>query len=205
MRRKVFRYFRKNIFVNSKIVIPIVVGIIIVIVGIIAIINQESTTMEVEDILDKELRPNEEITPQVQEKLDEIEKINLENEYSPKDREWITSGPFQIDRSEYVLGEKIFLRIGGLSFDEKGEAAFLRPLNSTHYSVYLTVPFDGSDKSAFNYYLQPQLTKLRGFCTVDDFIGDWRVVFRGTDYPNLEFKITEDILPGDEEDFEPVC
>jgi len=191
--------------VNSKIVIPIVVGIIIVIVGIIAIINQESTTMEVEDILDKELKPNEEITPQVQEKLDEIEKINLENEYSPKDREWITSGPFQIDRSEYVLGEKIFLRIGGLSFDEKGEAAFLRPLNSTHYSVYLTVPFDGSDISAFNYYLQPQLTKLRGFCSVDDFIGDWRVVFRGTDYPNLEFKITEDILPGDEEDFEPVC
>ncbi len=161
--------------------------------------------MEVEDILDKELRPNEEITPQVQEKLDEIEKINLENEYSPKDREWITSGPFQIDRSEYVLGEKIFLRIGGLSFDEKGEAVFLRPLNSTHYSVYLNVPFDGSDKSAFNYYLQPQLTKARGFCTVNDFIGDWRVVFRGTDYPNLEFKITEDILPGDEEDFEPVC
>jgi len=191
--------------VDNKIVVPIVVGIIIVIVGIIAIINQESTTMEVEDILDKELRPNEEITPQVQEKLDEIEKINLENEYSPKDREWITSGPFQIDRSEYVLGEKIFLRIGGLSFDEKGEAAFLRPLNSTHYSVYLTIPFDGSDKSAFNYYLQPQLTKLRGFCTVNDFIGDWRVVFRGTDYPNLEFKITEDILPGDDEDFEPVC
>ena len=167
--------------------------------------NQESTTMEVEDTLDKELRPNEEMTPQVQEKLDEIEKINLENEYSPKDREWITSGPFQIDRSEYVLGEKIFLRIGGLSYDEKGEAVFLRPLNSTHYSVYLTVPFDGSDKSAFNYYLQPQLTKLRGFCTVNDFIGDWRVVFRGTDYPNLEFKITEDILPGDDEDFEPVC
>ena len=205
MGRKVFRYFHKNIFVDSKIVIPIVVGIIIVIVGIIVIINQESTTMEVEDILDKELRPNEGITPQVQEKLDEIEKINLENEYSPKDREWITSGPFQIDRSEYVLGEKIFLRIGGLSFDEKGEAAFLRPLNSTHYSVYLTIPFDGSDKSAFNYYLQPQLTKLRGFCTVNDFIGDWRVVFRGTDYPNVEFKITEDILPGDDEDFEPVC
>ena len=205
MGRKVFRYFRKNIFVNSKIVIPIVVGIIIVIVGIIVIINQESTTMEVEDTIDKELRPNEEMASQVQEKLDEIEKINLENEYSPKDREWITSGPFQLDRSEYVLGEKIFLRIGGLSFDEKGEAAFLRPLNSTHYSVYLTIPFDGSDKSAFNYYLQPQLTKSKGFCTVNDFIGDWRVVFRGTDYPNLEFKITEDILPGDEEDFEPVC
>ena len=203
--RKVFRYFIKNNFVNSKIAIPIVIGIIIILVGIIAMTNQENSTMEVEDALDKELQPIEEITPEVQEKIDEIEKINLENEYSPKDREWITSGPFQIDRSEYVLGEKIFLRIGGLSYDEKGEAAFLRPLNSTHYSVYLTVPFDGADKSGFNYYLQPQLSKMRGFCSAEDFIGDWRVVFRGTDYPNLEFKITEDILPGDDEDFEPVC
>ena len=203
--RKVFRYFIKNNFVNSKIAIPIVIGIIIILVGIIAMTNQENSTMEVEDALDKELQPIEEITPEVQEKIDEIEKINLENEYSPKDREWLTSGPFQIDRSEYVLGEKIFLRIGGLSYDEKGEAAFLRPLNSTHYSVYLTIPFDGSDKSAFNYYLEPDLTKIRGLCSVDDLIGDWRVVFRGTDYPNLEFEITKDILPGDEDNYQSVC
>lgn len=192
-------------FVNNKIVIPIAVGAIIVMIGIISIINQESNQMEVEDTLNRELIPEEEISPEIQEKLDEIEKINLENEYSPKDREWITSGPFQIDRTEYVLGEKIFLRIGGLGFDEIGQVAFLRPLNTTHYEVYLTIPFDGSDKPAFNYYLQPQLSKARGFCSVDDFIGDWRVVFRGTDYPNLEFKITEQILPGDEESYQPVC
>jgi hypothetical protein len=161
--------------------------------------------MEVEDALDKELVPSEENTAEVQEKLDEIEKINLENEYSPKEREWITSGPFQIDRSEYVLGEKIFLRIGGLADDEKGQVAFLMPLNSSHYSVYWTIPFDGADKPAFNYYLNPQLSKTKGYCTAEDFIGDWRVVFRGTDYPDLEFKITEDILPGDEENFQPVC
>ena len=190
---------------NGKIAIPIGIGVIIVIVGIFTITNQESNTMEVEDTLNRELQPEKEITPEVQEKLDNIEKVNLENEYSPKEREWITSGPFQIDRSEYVLGEKIFLRTGGLGFDEKGQVTFLRPLNTTHYEVYLTMPFDGSDNSAFNYYLQPQLSKLRGFCSVDDFVGDWRVVFRGTDYPNLEFKITKDILPGDEEDFVSVC
>ena len=202
---KVFRYFCKNIFVNSKIAIPIIIGIIIIIVGIFAITNQEPNTMEVEDTLNRELQPKEEITPEVQEKLDNIEKINLENEYSPKEREWITSGPFQIDRSEYVLGEKIFLRTGGLGFDEKGQVTFLRPLNTTHYEVYLTMPFDGSDNSAFNYYLQPQLSKLRGFCSIEDFVGDWRVVFRGTDYPNLEFEITKDILPGDEDNYQSVC
>jgi hypothetical protein len=190
---------------NNKIAIPIVISAIIVVIGIFVITNQESDSLEVEDIVNQELRPTDEVTPKVQEKLDEIEKINLENEYSPKDREWITSGPFQIDRSEYVLGEKIFLRTTGLEFNEKGETAFLRPLNSTHYSVYFTIPFDGSENPAYNYYLEPDLSKLQGICSVNDLVGDWRVVFRGTDYPNLEFRITEQILPGDEEDYEPVC
>jgi hypothetical protein len=189
---------------NSKVAIPVVIGIIIVIVGIVAISNQESDRIEVEDVLDKELRSDEE-NAEIQEKLDEIEKINLENEYSPKEREWITSGPFQIDRSEYVLGEKIFLVIGGLSEDEKGQIAFLRPLNMTYQSVYLTIPFDGTEKSGFNYYVEPQLSKNNGLCTADDFVGNWRVVFRGTDYPDLQFRITEDILPGDEKSYQPVC
>ena len=190
---------------NINIAIPIVVGIIIVIVGVIALTNQESNVMEVEDAFDKELEPNEEIIPKIQENLDEIEKTNLENEYSPKPREWITSGPFQIDRSEYILGEKIFVRVGGLSSEEKGQIAFLRPLNDTHQKVYMTIPFDGTDGDSFNRYLQPQLSKNNGFCTVDDFVGEWRVVFRNTEYADLTFKITEDILPGDESSFEPVC
>lgn len=190
---------------QGKIIIPIVLGIIAILAGIVIITNQEDNKMEVEDALDKELRPTEEVTPQIQEKIEDIEKINLENEYSPKEREWLTSGPFQIDRSEYVLGEKIFLRIGGLGLDEKGQVAFLRPLNSTHYSVYWTIPFDGADKPAFNYYLQPQLSKINKYCTADDFIGDWRVVFRGTDYPNLKFKIIDEVLPGEEDSYAPKC
>jgi hypothetical protein len=190
---------------NNKIAIPIAISVIIVIAGIFAITNQESKTIEVEDSLNKELQPTNEITPEIQEKLDKIEKVNLENEYTPKDREWITSGPFQIDRSEYILGEKIFLRIGGLTQDDKGQAAFLKPLNSTHYEVYIAIPFDGSQKSAFNYYIEPDLSATRGYCSIDDLVGDWKVVFRGTDHPNLEFKITEEILLGDEESYEPVC
>jgi len=190
---------------NNKAIIFVIIGIIAVSIGIITVSNQESKIMEVEDTLNKELNPDEKEILKIQENLDEIERINLENEYSPKPREWITSGPFQIDRSEYVLGEKIFIRIGGLNYDEKGQITFLRPLNSTHYSVYWTIPFDGATKSAFNYYLEPQLSKTKGYCTVDDFIGDWRVVFRGTDYKNLEFKITEEMLPGTEENYQSVC
>ncbi len=190
---------------NINIVIPIVVGIIIVVVGIFALTNQESDVMKVEDAFDKELKPNQEINAEIQTKLDEIEKTNLENEYTPKPRDWITSGPFQIDRSEYAIGEKIFVRVGGLGFEEKGEIAFYRPLNDTHHKVFITIPFDGADTGGFNQYFQPQLSKINGYCTVDYFIGEWKVIFRGTDYPNLEFKITKDIVTGDEDSYEPVC
>src|SRR3970282_2866042 len=88
--------------------------------------TQQLETNEVEDVLDKELVPDTEIS-EVQEKLDEVEKINLDNGYCPKEREWITSGPFQIDRSKYAMGEKIFLVIGGLNVNEKGQVAVMRP------------------------------------------------------------------------------
>ena len=144
------------------------------------------------------------VETEIGKKLDEIEKNNLENKYSPKEREWQTSGPFQIDRKEYVIGEKIFIIIGGLNVNEKGQIAVMRPLNATHYSTYLTIPFDGTVKSEFNYYLEPKISKVRGMCSVDDIIGNWVMVFRGTDYSNLYFEITKDgFVPGT--DIESVC
>ncbi len=184
--------------------IGIVVGVsvFVIVLAIILISSPKSEIIEVEDIVDKEVKPETE-SPEIQEKLDKIEKINLENEYSPKEREWITSGPFQIDRSQYAIGEKIFIVIGGLDIKEKGQIAVMRPLNDTHYSVYLTIPFDGATKPVFNYYLNPQMSKTRGICSVDDITGKWVMVFRGTDYPNLNFEITKDVVPGT--DIESVC
>jgi hypothetical protein len=200
---KVFRDFSKIKSMNKGIIIgiPIIIAIIVGVIAISMISVEQSDDMEVEDTFDKEISPEE--TPQVGEKLEEIENIAEENEFDVLPREWQTSGPFQVDRSEYALGEKIFLRIGGLSFQEKGQVAVMRPLNDTHYSVYLTIPFDGADKDAFNYYLEPQLTKTRGLCSVDDVLGKWTLVFRGTNYPNLNFEIINKTLPGT--NWEPVC
>ena len=178
------------------------VSVFVVILAIVVISSQKLDVIEVEDALDDKVKPETE-SSEIQEKLDKIEKINLENEYSPKEREWITSGPFQIDRSQYAIGEKIFLVIGGLNANEKGQIAVMRPLNDTHYSVYLTIPFDGAAKPAFNYYLDPQISKTRGICSVDDITGKWIMVFRGTDYPNLNFEITKDVVPGT--NIESVC
>jgi hypothetical protein len=50
------------------------------------------------------------------------------------------------------------------------------------------------------------LNRSLGLCSVDDILGEWTVVFRGTDYPNIKFEIINEILPGEEDSFtKPVC
>ena len=180
-------------------------GIVIlaIILALILIPYQESDVIEVEDTFDKEIQPVE--IPEIQERLDEIQGTVNDTDYKPLPREWITSGPFQIDRSEYAIGENIFIRIGVLEFDEKGQIVVMRSLNATHYypKPYMTIPFDGAEKSISNTYFGPQISKTRGICSVDDITGKWSLVFRGTNYQNLNFEITERIVPGT--DTESVC
>jgi len=126
---------------------------------------------------------------------DEIAESILENNNS-NESDWQTSGPFQINKSKYSIGEKVFLVANSLNPNEKGEIAFMRPSNSTDSMVYVTVPFDGSTKSVFNYYIDPELSKEKGICSINDIIGKWELIFRGTHYPNISFEITKNILPG---------
>ena len=65
----------------------------------------------------------------------------------------------------------------------------------------LGITFGSNDQ--FNYYLDPQLSRARGLCSVDDVLGKWALVFRGTDYPNLNFEIVNKTVPGT--DWDPVC
>jgi len=148
---------------------------------------------------------NQEINAEIKAKYDKIEKNKLINNttWKPKDPEWQASGPFQIDDSKYAIGQKIFLVIGDLDPKEKGQIVFLRQSNATHYTVYMSIPFDGAKKSQFNFYLEPKILKDRGICTVDDLSKKWTLNFRGTDWPNLNFEITKEIVPGT--DVTPAC
>ncbi len=119
-----------------------------------------------------------------------------ENEHTPSPRQWITSGPFQIDRSEYAIGEKIFLRINELKSTEKGQISVMRPLNSDYDIVYMTIPFDGSEKSSSNFYLEPKISSDQGIYSIDDLVGEWSIAFNGTNYANLNFEITKEVVPG---------
>ena len=184
------------------------IGITIIILIVLLYNNQEAEIIKIVEPVEFDFNFNNSKTQEIldiQEKLNEIEKKADKNYYEPPPREWQTSGPFQIDRFKYLLGEKIFIVIGDLGLDEKGQIAFLRPMNMTHVAVWQTISFDGTKKPAFNFYTQPVLSKELKICTVDDLIGEWTVVFRGTDYPNLKFKIINEILPGDEESYVPIC
>ena len=197
---KVFRDFINMNFMNAKIVIPIsvIITIIIVVFSLtqIGIIEKETPPQ-----IGKTVGEIDSMLQQIKE--DKIKNDNSNNKYYPKDREWITSGPFKIDRSEYLLGEKVFVKIDQLSNNEKGKVVVFRPVNRTHYAVYHTMIFDESSQRN-NYYFTPDLSELGGICSVDELIGEWIVVFQGTDYPDLKFKVIAEIIPGYEYRYETI-
>jgi len=133
----------------------------------------------------------------------EIQSLTDKTDYKLLPKDPITSGPFQINHSEYAIGEKIFLSVHGLVFYEKGQIDIMRPLNATDQFVWDSIPFDGGKKSSFNFYFEPQISKREKFCSIDDIMGKWSLVFTGTSYPNLDFEITETVIPGT--NIEPVC
>jgi hypothetical protein len=149
------------------------------------------------------------VSEEIQSKLDKIEKDRIENlnsqqPFIPAERDWPTSGPFKIDRSQYHLGEKIFVNIDTLTLSDKGTMKFLRPLNDTHYKTYYSMPFDGS-KDRNNFYFTPDFSQARGICDKTQLVGNWKVIFEGTNYSDLEFEVLDKILPGKYPRFESEC
>jgi hypothetical protein len=121
------------------------------------------------------------------------------------EEKWIKSGPFEIDKAQYNIGEKIFLSTNGLLPEEKGTVQFLRPINDTHHTSHIKIPFDGMGKEQFNYYFEPRLFELKGICSMDDIAGTWIVKFVGTQYEDVNFEILAQSSSWDERTFEPVC
>ncbi len=148
----------------------------------------------------------EDIESRIEEKYNELEKkFNGTETYVPAPREWLSSGPFKIDRSQYRLGELILIQVDELLPWEKGQIAFIRSLNDTHSSVYITIPFDGSNKKSFNQYFKPALSQAKKICTTDDLIGNWAAVFQSTNYEMIHFEIIDKFIPGDEKNYEDAC
>jgi hypothetical protein len=121
------------------------------------------------------------------------------------EEEWIKSGPFEIDKQQYHMGEKIFLSTTNLLPEDKGIAKFLRPINDTHHKSYIKIPFDGSKTTQVNFYFEPRYNEYKGLCSMDDFAGKWIVKFSGTQYEDINFEMLAQSSSWDERTFEPIC
>ena len=131
------------------------------------------------------------------------------------------SGPFQIEKYEYYLGEKIFLNAIDIPIDQKGEIIFFRPapdeinkfpkefegISSELISKkikYIAIKFDGENKQNFNKYFEPRFNEWKKICSTSDLVGEWIMIFPGTQYEPIHFTILNYTMPGDQRNFEPL-
>ena len=161
------------------------------------------------EIIEKPTPSQIEETNDISNMLKKIEEDKILNEkldkpYYPKERKWITSGPFKIDRSEYVIGEKIFVQIGEFDKNIEGKMIFSKIINKTNGINYYEMPFENSKKPT-DFYLSITPSKIKQMCTTDELHGDWKLIFQGTNYESLNFKIKNQVLVGLGPNFDPVC
>ena len=129
------------------------------------------------------------------------------------------SGPFQIEKYEYYLGEKIFINAVDIQAEESGEIIFFRPAPDGVNKVpeeyegipeeliskkikYMGIKFDGKNKQNFNYYFEPKFNEWKGICSTNDIAGEWVMVFSGTQYEPIHFTVLNYTMPGDTRTFE---
>ena len=96
------------------------------------------------------------------------EQLNLMQKKKEREVPWREgSGPFQIEKYEYYLGEKIFINAVDIPADASGEIIFFRPAPDGVNKVpkeyegisgelisakvkYMAIQFDGKEKQNFN-------------------------------------------------------
>ena len=132
------------------------------------------------------------------------------------------SGPFQIEKYEYYLGEKIFINAVDIPADASGEMIFFRPaadgvnkfpkeyegISGELISAkvkYMAIQFDGKEKQNFNKYFEPKFNEWKGICSTDDLVGEWVMTFYGTQYEPIHFTILNQTSSWDDRTYEPIC
>ena len=129
------------------------------------------------------------------------------------------SGPFQIEKYEYYLGEKIFINAVNIPADTAGEIIFFRPapdvvdkLPKKYEGIpeeliskkvkHIGIKFDGEIKQNFNKYFEPRFNEWKGVCSTGDLAGEWVMTFSGTQYEPIHFTVLSETMPGDARTFE---
>tara|TARA_A100001037_G_scaffold11400_1_gene10898 strand:+ start:301 stop:831 length:531 start_codon:yes stop_codon:yes gene_type:complete len=106
-------------------------------------------------------------------------------------------GPLQINKDKYLLGEKVFAVITGLTPMDKGRVQVYSPGGT----LYETWTFDGSVKDYSKKYFEPQLTLGKNICDKNKLVGEWTIIFEGYEEFRLNFEVVDKILPNEEYKF----
>ena len=108
--------------------------------------------------------------------------------------QWISSGPFAVDKPKYKLGENIFLSVNNLQPSEAGTIHFVMPRGVS----YADLPFNGTLKNHFTYYFTPTTSSIKKIYGPEDLVGTWTVIFSGVSYSPLKFEIVKEYIRGGE-------
>jgi len=118
-----------------------------------------------------------------------------------KEHDYVWSGPLGVTQYEHRLGEDVFMVMRGLQPNEKGTVEIFTPLGV----LFKSFEYDGSKKSDFNLYFYPDTSMFSKICTPEELVGIWKVVFTNNAYPTLEFKMSDEYLPGGEASVKTEC
>ena len=99
-----------------------------------------------------------------------------------------------ITKDKYLLGENVFLNVQNIPPGLKDALLFYTPEGKK----YLSLDFDGNEKSSFKHYFRPSLLKSLDICNKEQLIGKWSVLFAGLPDEKLHFEVTSETLPGSE-------
>jgi|TARA_B100001540_G_scaffold161990_1_gene143326 antitoxin component YwqK of YwqJK toxin-antitoxin module len=100
-----------------------------------------------------------------------------------------------INKDMYLLGENVFMSITNIPMGLKDSVQVYAP----NGKGYLSLDFDGNEKSSMKHYFKPGLLKSLDLCDKEKLVGEWTIIFAGLPNEKLHFNVTEEILPGQEE------
>ena len=101
----------------------------------------------------------------------------------------------KITKDKYLLGENVFMSVQGIPIGLKDSIQFFTPKGV----LYLSIPFDGNEKTSFKHYFRPSLLKSLDICDKEDVVGKWTALFAGLPNEKLYFEVVGETLPHSEE------
>ena len=125
--------------------------------------------------------------------LDHSDDSNIKHVVHPPNPQTLRG--VTITKDKYLLGENVFVSVQNIPPGLKDALLFYTPEGKK----YLTLDFDGNEKSSFKHYFRPSLLKSNDICNKEQLIGKWDVFFAGLSDERINFEVTSETLPGSEE------